>query len=375
MKILHIISSLNTGGAEMMLYKILSRQPAGIEQQVICLKPLGRVADKIKSLGVPVESLNLNSPFNAPKSIYLLRKIVKQYQPDLVQGWMYHANLFATISSLFSRRKIATGWSIRQTFNSVNKEKLLTRLLILTSKLLSKNPDIIIYNSQASMLQHSNIGYKNKNSIIINNGFDINYFRPSSELYQKFRVKYNIPAEDKVIGFVARHHPMKNHQGFLVAISDVIKNFKNIKCVLAGTNIDQNNLELVSAIKNLDLKNNIILLGETDAAQLFPVFDFHITPSNWGESFPNVIGEAMACGVPCIATDVGDSRNIIDTAGWIIPPNSPKDLTNSIEKFLQLTNQQQESMAIAARQRIVDHFNLDDVANTYYQVFQSIVKE
>ncbi|SVE44070.1 uncharacterized protein METZ01_LOCUS496924, partial [marine metagenome] len=188
-RVLHIISSLDTGGAEMMLYKLLARfSEKGVTTQVISLKRNGPVATRIETFGIKVHSLNLGLGYwqvilAIPRIIWLVRR----FSPDVIQGWMYHGNLFATIGSFFVFSKVLVCWNIRQTLYDIQKEKQLTRWVICLNKVLSRHPSYILYNSELSASQHERYGYCPKGRIIIGNGFDLERFKPQPELKGEIR--------------------------------------------------------------------------------------------------------------------------------------------------------------------------------------------
>jgi len=239
MKIIHIITDLDVGGAEMMLYKLLfSLHDDTSNHMVVSLMGKGKIIRKIEVLGVRVETLGLRQgALPGFRDVNKLRKIVKDFNPSVVQGWMYHGNIAATIAVFITRslnKKIKLFWNIRQTLYEISGEKRQTRLLIILGRWLSFLPQGIIYNSMLSAKQHISMGFVDKNISIIPNGFDLKKFRPDQGRYKKFRKELGISEDVFLIGHISRLHTMKDHATLLKAIGRVTKKLiilmKFIKC-------------------------------------------------------------------------------------------------------------------------------------------------
>lgn len=372
--VLHIITSLSTGGAEMMLHKLLSSiNREKFKPVVISLTDKGTLGNKIEALDIPVITLGINSGTSLLLATSKLIHIINQVKPGLIQGWMYHGNLAASLASISSFRIIPMVWNIRQSVYFLKYEKRSTAIAIRVLSYLSQSPKIIIYNARISAYQHEKLGYCQSKSLLIPNGFDTNVFQTSKEAHQGLRQELNLEKDTFIMGLVARFHPMKDHNNFLQAAAILLKNNPDIHFVLAGRNVDSNNRELVKLIHSLDIQEETHLLGERqDMADITAAFNL-ATCSSYTEAFPNVVGEAMSCGVPCVVTDVGDSAFIVGDTGRVVPPQNPEALAKAWQELIDLGIEERKALGLAARTRIVNNFSLESVVAQYENLYQNIV--
>jgi glycosyltransferase involved in cell wall biosynthesis len=365
MKITHIITDLDTGGAEMMLYKLLySLRNKEIDSSVITLMSRGEVTERIEALGVRVETLDLSQGERPSwQTIKKLRSLVRVLNPDIVQGWMYHGNIVATIAVfLFDpmHRKTKLFWNIRQTLYDIKSERTQTRWLIILGRWLSFLPKGIIYNSTLSAKQHSELGFSSKNNKMIANGFDLQKFHPDQNNYQQFRKELNVSESAILIGHISRLHPMKDHATLLRAVDRIMEHISDLG--------DQEVVFLFighGVTSELSDNSEIRFLGErSDIPKIMSALDILVSSSSWGEGFPNVIGEAMASEVPCVVTDVGDSAYIVGKYGKVCPIGDDQCIANSL---LQLIKSKQERNALGkqARQRIEENYSMDKIKKEY----------
>jgi len=370
MKIIHIITDLDVGGAEMMLYKLLfSLHDDTSNHMVVSLMGKGKIIRKIEVLGVRVETLGLRQgALPGFRDVNKLRKIVKDFNPSVVQGWMYHGNIAATIAVFITRslnKKIKLFWNIRQTLYEISGEKRQTRLLIILGRWLSFLPQGIIYNSMLSAKQHISMGFVDKNISIIPNGFDLKKFRPDQGRYKKFRKELGISEDVFLIGHISRLHPMKDHATLLKAIGRVTKEINNsneihkVLFLLTGHNVTS------------DLSNNSLIrfLGERpDVPQIMSALDILISSSAWGEGFPNVIGEAMASEVPCVVTNVGDSAYIVGKYGKVCPIGDDQCIAKNLLQFIK-NDSQRKKLGKQSRKRIEKYYSIDKIKEEYLKVW------
>ncbi len=369
MKVLHVITGLGTGGAEMMLLKLLGgSQSKDFQHAVISLLSGGAVRDKIEALGVPVETVGLSGSLPGPWAFQRLLGPSRNFRPDVVQGWMYHGNLAATLAAVCNGRQIPVVWGIRQGLHDIHLEKPLTAWLIRLGAALSRAPCRVLYNARASALQHESIGYNPDKTMIIPNGFDCDVFRPVPHAKGQLRADLGLAAETPLIGLIARFHPMKDHPTFLAAAARVLKAGYSAHFVLAGPGICESNLSSEIA-GHPGLRERVHLLGErTDTPFLNSAFDVACTSSS-NEGFPNVVGEAMACGTPCVVTDVGDSAWVVGDSGKIVPPKDPNALAEACTGILDLPPSSREQLGVRARKRIVEEFSLGSIVRQYESLY------
>ena len=374
MKILHIISGLNTGGAEMMLHKIIqSIDRARFHSCVVSLKDTGTIGKRIEKEGFKVYSLRTNPLTPIPWVLIKLINIVLKEKPDIIHGWMYHGNIAAFIASLFSKKKNVI-WNIRHSLHTKGKEKYLTWLVIRIGAKLSVKISTILYNSNISLKQHTAIGYETNYAEVIGNGFDSEIFKPNKKVRKKFRDSLGIANTEVLIGHVSRNHPMKDHATFLTAAEILVKKINNVRFILAGKNIDFKNKYLVNILNSKGLEGKVLMVGESGNIQDFMAsLDLFCLSSAWGEAFPNVLGEAMSCGVPCVATDVGDSRFIVGQAGRIVPARKPYKMAFAMEELIKLDDDQKILMGEMARQMIIENHSIKMVSSKYEKIYDRLM--
>lgn len=373
-RICHIITGLAAHGAEHMLQKLVTgMDQSQFECSVISLMDKGQVGEAIERAGIPVLSVNLPRGRPTPSGLIRLEQRVRETQPDVLQGWMYHGNVAATLAAGLSFRHIPVVWNIRQSLYDIRHEKPQTRAVIRLSALLSKNPRKIIYNTLTGAAQHENLGFSRKSRFFIPNGFDINVFKPDSEHRKTARRQLGLAEDGLVIGMAARLHPMKDHANFLKAAALLKEQYADARFVLIGSGVTAENTILNELIQKLGLTDRVHLLGEIhDTPSFFQSLDIAVLSSAWGEGFPNVLGEAMACGIPCVATDVGDSANVLGEAGFIVPPQDESALATALGQLIEMGSSGREQLGHKGRERVVNLYSIEAVVHQYESLYQSI---
>lgn len=376
MKILHVITGLSTGGAEMMLYKLLSgMNRERFEPVVISLMDRGTLGDRIEALGIPVHTIGLKLGKSTPLSIWCLIRTLRQFQPDLIQGWMIHGNLAAQLAStsMFMPKKVPILWNIRHSALSKSDASNVTLLLIKVLSYLSHLPVKIIYNSKVGAYDHEKIGYNLNKTQIIPNGFDTKLFTTSLEARRHFRGELGLSEDAFLIGLIGRFHPMKDHSTFLQSAKALLATKPGVQFVLVGKEVDWDNPLLRRVILDLELTNQVHLLGErADIPYITAALDI-ATSASYGEGFPNVIGEAMSCGVPCVVTDVGDSAWIVGNTGQVVQPRNPEALCAGWLKLMEMGVEARHDLGDKARQRIEDLFSIESIVQQYEQLYQEVI--
>lgn len=359
----------------MMLYKIVKdMDPIRFKSIVLSLTNLGVIGERIKKHNIQVLSLGISKKgIPGLSAVFGLFKIMRKFKPDIVQGWMYHGNLAVWITRLFFFKNTTFFWNIRQSLDDFTREKKRTRLIIKLGGWLSFGINGIIYNSIVGLKQHTQLGYGKRKSILIPNGFDVSVFKPADRFNHCVRKEFGLHNDELIIGLIARYHPVKGHEVFLKAAVHIVDKFKNVRFLMAGTGIDWNNESLKKLILSYKLEDQVVLLGEqSDIKDVMCCLDLLVSSSH-AEAFPNVIGEAMACGVPCVVTDAGDSALIIEDTGMVVPRNNTRALASSVVNFLSLSKKDQKKMGTLSRQRIIDHFSMSKIINQYENVYERTI--
>ena len=375
-KVLFVSTGLSMGGAEVMLYNLLSKMDRSRFQPIV-VSLMGNDDDvykaRISDLGIDIHSLNLDQGKFSLNKLFQLSNLIKQEQPDVLQGWMYHGNIATQLAGLFAFQKIPVIWSIHHSLHSLSSEKSLTQIIIRVGAFLSKVVNKVAYVSEKSLEQHQKLGYPEHNSCYIPNGFNTKLFKPSSEFRESFRNQLNISQDSILIGSLARYHPMKDHENLLRAAQIFLKDFPEANFVLLGTNVDYENKVLSDLIEELGIASQVHLLGaRTDVPQVLPALDILTSSSAFGEAFPLVIGEAMSCGVPCVVTNIGDSAAIVGDTGVVVPPKNPQELADGWKKICQLSSEEKSSLSQRTRQKVLDLYSLESVVGKYEALYENI---
>jgi glycosyltransferase involved in cell wall biosynthesis len=371
-KILHVITGLNTGGAEMMLAKLLDRlRRNDIENVVISLTGGGSLAQYITAMGITVTPLGMPRGGLSVGGLLRLVGILRRQKPDIIQAWMYHANLLTGIAAPLSGRPSLI-WNIRQSDLDPRISKRSTILVAKLGGLLSRwLPDKVICCAETARAVHETMGYAPDRMVVIPNGFDLDAFHPNPEARVSLRRELGVDETKPLVGLAARFDPQKDHRGFLAAAGILKSRQLDVDYVLCGDGIDASNAELAGWIAEQGLASACHLLGRrSDMSHIMAGCDVIVSSSAFGEGFPNVLGEAMASGTPCVATDVGDSRLIVGDASRIVPPRDPTALAAAVGRVLQLSEHDRSALGRVDRARIAEHFAIDVIAGRYATLYR-----
>lgn len=376
MKIVHVINDLDIGGAETMLCRLLSVGGSTVRHgAVVSMLPPGVLKPRIDEIGVPVHSLDFGRGLPKPRAFGRFWSTFRGLSGDLMQGWMYHGNLAATLGARIAKGRQPVIWNIRHSLHDISKEKPGTAALIRLGARLSRIPGAIIYNSVTSARQHEALGYATARTRIIPNGLDCEEFKPRPERKARIRQEIGCSATGVVMGMIARNHPMKNTEGLLEALMTLTSGGSDLHLVLVGPGHDGSTEPLATRIRDLGLHDRITLLGaRDDIATLMAALDFLVLPSTWGEGFPNVLAEAMASGLPCVATDVGDSALVVDKHGIIVPAEDKNALLAAIKSLANLSADERDTLGRGARAWIRDEFSIEEVGRRYEALYAEILK-
>ncbi|HVM80317.1 MAG TPA: glycosyltransferase [Stellaceae bacterium] len=371
MRVLHIITGLRRGGAEAMLAKLIAAHAdSGIENHVVCLVERGPLAIEIERIGAPVIVLGMRSKA-ALGAVLRLPGIVRRLRPDIVETWLYHADLAGLIAAALTRRLPRLIWNLRCSDMDAQDRarsglKLMLRILARCSAL----PNGIIVNSHAGRLYHEALGYRPKWWAEIPNGFDLERWRRDETAGARLRSLCGVPETVPVVGMCARVAPMKDHSNFLRAIAALRAGGTSVHAALVGRGTEA----LAGEVALLKLEAQVSLLGErSDLPDLMPGFDLLCLSSAFGEGFANVLGEAMACCVPCVATDVGDAAAIVGDTGRIVPPREPEALAAALRDLLAMPAAARAALGLRARRRIEEHYGIARIAQQYLEVYEAVL--
>jgi len=375
-RILHIISDLSVAGAETILCKVLAAtNRARFAPAVISMRNHGELRGQIEDMGIPVFTLDVRGSVPGPFAVARLIRVVRQFRPELIHGWMYHGNLAAQFAGAFAHGKPSVLWSIHQSLYSFDYEKWLTTLIIKLGARLSPLADKIIYSSVTSATQHEAVGYQAAHRTLHYYGFDTEKFAPSELARQDVRKELQLAPNTILIGLAGRYHPIKDHANFLRAAALVSRKRPDAHFLLCGRGVSPDNAALQMLIEKLDLAASTHLLGDRrDIERIFAALDIAVSAS-FSEGFPNVLGEAMAAGVPCVVTDVSDLREVVGATGRVVPRQNAVALAGALEELIEMGGQARTTLGRAARQRIINNFSLSKAVAQYEETYESLLRE
>ncbi len=365
-KVVHIITGLNNGGAEGTLSR-LCRHPDSPPSLIISLTGLGYHGQGLRDAGIPVETLEMPRGRVTLRGLVRLWRILRQTRPMVVQTWMYHADFLGGLTArLAGVPRIV--WGIRST--RLAKKESAWVFAQLCARISAWVPQAIICCAQSARAEHVRIGYAESRIVVVANGFDCDYLAPDRALGLAFRHSLGLSPQQPVIGMVARFDPQKDHANLLAALCHLAEAGRPFTCLLAGPGMEADNPDLAAMLAETGMNAQVRLLGAlADVRAVMNAIDLHVLSSR-SEGFPNVIAEAMACGCPCVATDVGAAAEIIGDTGWLAPPGNSAKLAAAIEQALDgLPGDGWSLRQLAARDRVVSRFGLAKMVTEFKSVW------
>jgi glycosyltransferase involved in cell wall biosynthesis len=375
MKVLHIITSLSAGGAEVMMKRIIMamRSPE-CEATVVGLSGWGVIGEELRDEGMPVLALGGRNGMLYPRQVADLIKAFYRVQPDVVHCWMYHANVagHALVRIKPKNARPALIVSIRASLHMEREHNSRLRLVPRLDAVLSRYADAIVFNSHRAVRQHAEIGYAVERSTVIPNCFDTEELKPMREEGEQLRREWGCGREP-LVGLVARFTKEKDHRNFLFAARMVVERFPGTKFALVGKQCEKSNVVLTRWIAECGLGDAVLLLGERrDVGVVNSAIDVAVS-SSLSEGFPNSIGEAMSCGTPCVVTNVGDSGLLVGETGVVVPAADPTSLANAIIKVIGLPHEKRRELGGRARQRVISEFALKTIIRRFARLYEDCV--
>jgi glycosyltransferase involved in cell wall biosynthesis len=374
-KITHLITGLNTGGAETMLYRLLcGYNRTRFVMDVISLTDIGSIGERIQDLKIPVYSLEIRKNLFLLSDLVRLIRILKKNQPDVLQTWMYHANFIGSLVIPFLKDTILI-WNITRSYLQFGITKHSTFYIAKFCSYLSHFfPKKIICCAKSTVNFHVKFGYCKIKMLVIPNGFDLSIFKPDYLSYLSVRKELNLSKSDVIVGMIARFHPDKDYANFIKAAKMIVQDVENVNFVCCGKSVDWQNLELKDLIESVGLRERFHLIGERDdIPRLLAAFNLLIS-SSLTEGFSNAIGEAMACGTPCVVTDVGDSAEIVVDRDCLVPSADSQALADAVKRILSMDSKQREKLKKIGRNHIQNFYSLKCVIDQYQSVYEGMIK-
>jgi glycosyltransferase involved in cell wall biosynthesis len=370
-RIAFVISNLDTGGAETMLFKLLERlDRTRFAPSVLSLTTAGAFGPRLEAIGVPVRALGMRRGIGNPLKLFELGRILAAMQPALVHTWMYHADLLAGVAARLKGIQPVV-WGIRHSDLSVAHNKGSTLAFVkLCARLSSRVPAHILSCSERAREIHVRAGYDASRFTVIPNGFELERFGPSSDARLSVRAELGLPADSVLVGHIGRFHPQKNHAGLLAAARQLHAQRPGAHFLFAGTGVEPSNPAFWKLVEGAGLAGHVHALGRRDdVPRLMAALDV-LASSSHGEGFPNVLGEAMACAVPCVVTDVGDCAEVVAGTGRVVAAGDMRALADNLAAVLALPPAQREALGRSARARVAACYEIADVVKRYERFYQ-----
>jgi glycosyltransferase involved in cell wall biosynthesis len=372
---MHIIVGLKPHGAETMLKRLIEAAPSEFPNTVVVsLTSIEVIGEALRDQGVTVQALNMTSGFSAFLGLWRLTKLIRRYQPDIVQTWMYHADFLGGLAARLAGHNNIV-WGVRRTslsFGDSFQTAFVMKLCVLLSRWIPKR---IICNAEAAKGAHISAGYRADRMLVIPNGFDFSRFDTTLVQRTDFRRANGFKESDIVVGAVSRFHPDKGQFNLIQAAAIVARNQPNAKFLLVGRGCDSGNATLVEWLDLHALKDRFVLLGErNDVPACLAGMDVFCMPSRT-EGFPNGLGEAMAVGLPCVATAVGDAGLLVGDAAILVPPEDDQALAQGLLSVMAMPNEQREDLGQRARRRVRTDFPIVKARERFNLVYQQLLLE
>jgi glycosyltransferase involved in cell wall biosynthesis len=372
MKILHVITCLGVGGAETMLAKVLGALGPRVDARVVSLTDDGPIGERIRALGVETKALGMRRGIPDLRGVLKLAREIRAFRPDIVQTWMYHADLVGGLAALLTGRPPVI-WGVRGADLDPTTAKWTTLGTLQLCAWLSRAiPARIVSNSVRGRDFHVARGYSDRKTVVVPNGFDLEAFTPREGLREEVRSELGIPRDAPLVGMVARYHAQKDFQNFSMAAGALAVAEPRARFLLCGEGVTSQNHELTRWLREAGVLERTFLLGRrSDVPRILASLDL-FTLSSATEGFPNALGEAMACAVPCVATDAGDSGYVMGDAGRLVPTRDPAALAAAWRDVLRLPEREREELRERGRRRVSENFTIAAVARQFEALYEDV---
>jgi glycosyltransferase involved in cell wall biosynthesis len=369
-KVAHIVTGLAADGAERMLYNVAtSLEREGVHAEVISLTGMGQLGPQIEARGITVRRLEMGRGVPNPLLVFRLAGWLRKSRPDVVQTWMYHADLVGGLAARLSNIRHVV-WGIHH--SNLERGQNRTRTIWTAracARLSWSLPARIICCSESARRLHAQIGYDGEKTEVIPNGIDTDLFCPDRTAGVSVRRELGIPLTAPVIGMAARFHIQKDHRNFVEAAARLSRVMPEVHYVLCGNGMTWENTSLRGWLQEAGIVSQTHLLGiRGDMPRVFAGMNLAAS-SSLSEALPVAVGEAMACGLPCAVTDAGDSALLVNGTGMVVPPRDPAALAKSWQDLLSISEEARRDRGMAARRRIESCFNLRMVMQRYRDLY------
>lgn len=374
MRVSHVIVGLGVGGAELMLKRLIESHRFSLlfQHTVITLTSLGVVGKQLQAEGVEVEVMNMRSPLHFPVILWRMTRLMRQQRPDVVQTWMYHADLLGGLAARMAGIKNVI-WGIRTTDMSAGGSRATARVRWLCSKLSRWVPHSIVCAAEASRRVHVALGYRANSMVVVPNGFDLARLQATPVQVASLRSECGFASEAMVVGTLGRFNTDKDQLNFVRAAGLLASKHTAVRFLMVGRDCDAANVQLMGRIAATGCADRFVLLGErSDPAVCLAAMDVFCLSSRT-EGFPNVVGEAMAMRKACVVTDVGDAAYLVGECGVVVPRGDSAALAEGMAKLLSLSTADRAELGERAHARIESEFTMERTREGFEAVYASVL--
>lgn len=373
MKVLFLCRVLDYGGAENQLVSLAKKlSERGIETGIAVHYSGGGLEDELKGSKVAIFPLNKQGRWDILRLYRELVRVVSNEKPDILHPYLADSNALSVLVRHFSP-KLKIVWGVRSSYVDFDRYDWLTKALFAMTCRLSRWADLIIVNSHAGRVFHQRRGYPSEKMVVIPNGIDTGRFAPDPDAGARVRREWNLSENENLIGLVGRLDPIKDHPTFLEAAALTLKHRDDVRFVCVGEGKSPYKEELQRMAEHLRIGDRVLFAGlRKDIRAVYNSFDI-ATLTSLGEGFPNVIGEAMACGIPCVVTDAGDSERIVGNTGIVVPPGDPLALAQGWQRILGMRLEEKADLGKQARDRIVASFGTEVFVDRTEETLRSVL--
>lgn len=360
-RLLLLARSLDRGGAQRQLVTLACGLRArGWDVSVARFYAGDRWEEELRRADVTLHDLRKYGRWDVLAFLFQLGRLLRKERPTILHGYLSTPNLLTILlRPLLPGTRIV--WGIRSSNMDLSRYDWLARLTFFLTCKIARLADLIIVNSHAGKDYHIAHGYPEHKMLVIPNGIDTERFRFDAAGRQRLRAEWDVPTKSVLIGLVGRLDPMKDHPTFLRAAALLTQEDTRCRFVCVGDGPPEYANELRREAQAWGLTDWLVWAGgRNDMAAVYSAFDVACS-SSFGEGFPNVVAEAMACGRPCVVTDVGDSATIVGNAGLIVPPRDPAALASALTMMLSMSLKERNELGTRALQCITNRFSKDQL--------------
>lgn len=358
----------------MMLKRLIvsHRDNPDYRHAVISLSDMGKLGPQLQAMGVEVHSLGLHYAVGVPAAIWRLVSLIHIIRPNVIQTWMYHANLLGGLAARIAGYRHVI-WGIRTTEVREGGTFATVWVCWLCARLSRAIPQLIICAAEAARRSHLAIGYDATKMIVVPNGYDFSWLRASAEDRDALREKHGIQPNDVVLGSLGRFNIVKDQENFVRAAGLLAQHHPNLKFLMVGRELDSDNAKLVTWINQTGCKERFVLLGERkDVPQCLAAMDVFCLHS-LTEGFPNVLAEAMSMGLPCITTDVGDAAMLLADTGVVVVKGDSTALAYGVEQLLALGQDARQALGMRAKARVEAEFSMTRARERFEAIYRQVL--